>query len=1314
MTLEIPRPKEWTELEHLVLRLARDLLKDPHASYYGTQGHGQHGLDVMAEDRRPDGTGKRWVFQAKNYLKTKLQPSHLEKLKTLLLKYPHRESIDTFVVVTTSTVSPSVHDAAKELSERLRLTFRVWSWEVFSELLRTHCGAGPWLSQAERVALRERYCCWAAEQMRRARPLYPLDLRTMVPRDVRLEEVLVQRTLRLLPRQGEPHAKSPTGGRSAARGGEGGARPTSGEASKDPGGAPGLFEGTLVEWLKPGDNSRKPMVLMLAAMGTGKTVALLQAEAQLAAAARAKLTAPLPLRLRAAELVGGRIEDLLRRSSFRELDRLWADPLCEWVLLVDGLDELDGYSQQEVLQALSALRDTNNVRAVAVSCRASHDRPGLLPEAVRVELPPWSGDEAEAFLLRWEQTSQGGKLHEDVRALLASDVSLRANALCTTLLLLRAPKDEAPPEGRAWLFQPLVDDLFRKWAEARTTRDGNASGKDTSGWVELQHAFEQVALEGLEQGGFPLSRRVLESALARAQGDDMGVERALESAYQIGLVRLTEGGKWNMPLRAIAEYLAAGALRHVSDEDFTRACGQPWAGEVARLALDRRRHRPSAQNRSLRPLLQRLLKPHEGDSDEHLLRRTLVVLHSARDLGLTAADVPDLPGHLRRLLRDETSAWRRRRLGAAVRELARKGGPLWGAVWQELEPLLLSQEKRAVWLARHECDDVNEWMARLLEQDVEVRVVAIKKLARWRLLPDVQEALLSQLLDTSRGLTPNTHGEPALAAAEVLRTAPRTEALLAKLRAHLEGNDAHLAEAAAVALLPGEAETDKLLSALKSLYRHLCRLPLVLPLARAAAESHRNNPEGRGWLEQHWPQVLTGDLEDWSKEFTSSEQPCDAPTPPPSQYVQRDVLWSIIPALRDRALLEQVQARPFVQQNIAEVYSAIAEMAPEAVVDLLRRDAHYFPWEEQESLGRATLQSPELGRALVERWDKKSDALPANFPGVALEPLAARGDAEAVRVYSQWLCEAVNMHRPFPHRDSNRPFPHRDSTAALRQPAVHEAARAVALSAWREAIHGKLGIAPLGAILLCLWPSWREEQEVTAGLVEWATGEDLEKVDAALLSWMEGELPPEVIRSLYERLRHTESWPTQAPFFWRFKLPRWLAAAARAGMLKELESVLRFLAEELEPKWENLWVRYQACAYLLRLHPEEAQDLAKCAASTWPWCWGDNEELSFEDVQRLVSAAPAVWAEACLAALAQWPHQVAWPFLVMAGHLCQWLPLRSTWREKLIASTRELAAMCWHWASVGFLGPYVRIDDEAKRLLFLLGEPVQLAPPEPQ
>ena len=130
-----------------------------------------------------------------------------------------------------------------------------------------------------------------------------------------------------------------------------------------------------------------------------------------------------------------------------------------------------------------------------------------------------------------------------------------------------------------------MDDLFRKWAEAR-----GPGGRDTSGWVELRRSFEEMALRGLEQGGFPLPRRVLETALARALGDDTPVAQALDAACRLGLVRLTEDGTWDMPLRAIAEYLAAGALRRLGDEDFTRASGQPWAAEVARLALDRSWH----------------------------------------------------------------------------------------------------------------------------------------------------------------------------------------------------------------------------------------------------------------------------------------------------------------------------------------------------------------------------------------------------------------------------------------------------------------------------------------------------------------------------------------------------------------------------------------------------------------------------------------------------------------------------------------------------------------------------------------------------
>ena len=113
--------------------------------------------------------------------------------------------------------------------------------------------------------------------------------------------------------------------------------------------------------------------------------------------------------------------------------------------------------------------------------------------------------------------------------------------------------------------------------------------------------------------------------------------------------------------------------------------------------------------------------------------------------------------------------------------------------------------------------------------------------------------------------------------------------------------------------------------------------------------------------------------------------------------------------------------------------------------------------------------------------------------------LAARGDAEAVRVYSQWLSGVVHMLVPFPRRVS---------PAALRQPAIHEAARTAALAAWREAARGELGVTPLGALLLCLWPAWRDEQEVSGGAGGVGHGGGPGEGGCRAVSWMEGELPP--------------------------------------------------------------------------------------------------------------------------------------------------------------------------------------------------------------
>jgi hypothetical protein len=58
---------------------------------------------------------------------------------------------------------------------------------------------------------------------------------------------------------------------------------------------------------------------------------------------------PLPLRIRAVDLLGKRIEEFVPDMPIDKFSKLWVDPMCRWILFVDGLDEVDEQAQQEVL-----------------------------------------------------------------------------------------------------------------------------------------------------------------------------------------------------------------------------------------------------------------------------------------------------------------------------------------------------------------------------------------------------------------------------------------------------------------------------------------------------------------------------------------------------------------------------------------------------------------------------------------------------------------------------------------------------------------------------------------------------------------------------------------------------------------------------------------------------------------------------------------------------------------------------------------------------------------------------------------------------
>jgi len=1269
---QVPPPDDWRELERYVARFSRDYLHDPHASLYGRQGQGQHGLDVLARDRRPEGSSRLWAFQTKNYLARSLKPSDLEDMVKLLQGFPQWKDIDTFVVVTTAPVSTLVQDKARAFRDQLRIEFQVWSWEHFSDLLIEHCGAGPWLAQADRTRLRQQYCAKLRNELRQAAPLYPLPFRLPEAPDISLEDVLVPQVLRLAPQPG---------GLSAERRGEGGTR-----NQADPSSPPARYEGSLADWLSQAET--KPLVLVCAPMGAGKTVAILSTASELAERAARADTAPLPLRVPATQLVGAQLDAVIPRHHFDGLPQLWADPLSTWILLVDALDEVEEREQQAVLQEMTALHARRPIAAVAVTCRISHLHPRLLPEATRVELPPWREADYLEFSTRWESAQKGRPRAVPAPATGPADASMRANPLCSTLLALHGPGHEGAGSGRARLFRRLVDGLFRRWAE----------GRSAGTWEQLQEAFERVALDALEQGGHPVPRQVLEAALEQVIGGP-AVEPAIDAAeLQFGLIRQVAGDTWEFPLRSIAEYLAAGALLRRSDEEIVRAAGKPWAGEVTRLTLDRCWE--IAPERAL-GLIRRFVEDAIADAGDAFLRRTLVAAQAARDRPRASTPIAEvLAERLFVWVTDETSAWRRRRVGEEVRSLAFDGGPVWRALWSKLTPLLLARGDRASWLAEREQGNAEAWIGRLLEQDAAVRAVALSRLAEWKEYPEVQEILIWEIQDEGYAIESHAWRRPALEAAAVLRDVPHGKGMLELLQAILAFGNWLTSEAAAIALLPGEADTGLVLKTLKELVSR----NLAPPAAFEAVEDHLRAPEGRAWLEQFWPEALGPGFAAPQKLPVSLAG--NSSFPPSSHLVRQDLFWAISPALRRKEERDVLAVLPPWNLDLIQAICSAAEVTPEAGIEMLEKGGSMFiPVIAQEALGRAALRHPDIGRALVKRWRDEVDIrVPSSFPGVAMDPLAARGDPDAVQVYAEWL-----PHNPF--MMPLVPAWHPPSRGTLRQPPVMAAALAAARDSWDHATVAKpqpdgqvskLHPTALALRLRGLWPTWQEDQAIRDGLIAWSQEEDLERFNVSLQAWMDGEFPEEVALRLQERILDVNRWPSQSSFV-PFHLPIWLSAASRARILRQIEPMLKWIVSVEQPSS----LLHEATSYLILLHPEDGGLLAAHAASLRPFFSDHEWGMLPEEAERLLSAAPAAWAKACLEALRTGDRAATLPFLRMARRLWSHLSDPSL-RHELVEATRRLTDHGLPWMSMDIRRPCVRLRDAAEDLLFLMGEPVPL------
>jgi hypothetical protein len=1245
----LPLPSSWSELEHNIVWLARAMLHDPHAFLYGRQGDEQHGLDILATDRRPGGSGRRWAFQAKDFRSQKLVPGALEEMAKLLEGFPERKDLDTFIVVTTARVSTKVRDKAKELEKRLGLvTFAVWDWDQFSEHMVHHCGSGPWLAAAERDRLRDVYCGLLRREYREAGLLYPL--RIAEDPGIRLEDVLIPPIL---------HRASPHD-------------PSAGVPAGIHAPPPTLREGPLAAWLES-TTGKKSFLLVLAPMGGGKTVLVMNAVADLAEKAVASGDAPLPLRVPAAQMAGRQLDAVVAELLAEELKPLWDDPMCSWVIFVDGLDEVDEVARPIVEQQLASLMSREKIVALVVTCRETSVRPQMLSDATRLNVRPWNGRDETHFAKRWRQARESNLTVKAVRVAPTDvDTSLRENPLCCTLLAIYGPGKGGRP-SRARLFRKLTDGMFRVWAERRKGRR----------WQDLQVAFENLALATLKAGGRPIRDDVVEAVLANATASE-SVEEILEIAERtLGLIRRVGDRGWEFTYRAVAEYLAAGAVVRDATISMRELAEEPWAGEVVRLALDRQ----STQSPSrVRNSIRRMLVVDAGDDADVALRRLLVATRVGRDLGAAAGPVARaVARHVVAAATDEISAWHRRFIAQEVSALAVQAGPLWLAVWSTLKPRLLATDSRAAWLATRDDDDPAFWTKLLKEQDIAVRAVATERLARWKDQPEVLSTLVLQVFD--EGYEGGQYGAPAVHAGIALRDAPRDDLFVLMrplLVMALRAGHQFCAGGAALALSPGEAPTAVLLNALRWLAPAIHDPAVTLAIVRLGRE-----PEGRAWLGENWPDAPTDEAAPgvaWPLPvFTGNVEPL-------SYHAAADVWAMVAPALQHSEVRAQIASSA---PDLAAIHAAcaVACTAPQAALDLLKlpRDI-FFPFSAQEALGAAAVEHPEIARALIRRWrNLPPEFLRTSYPGLALDPLAGRGDAEAVQAYAEWLPLNPAM---MPLVPAYCP----PSQAALAQPGIRQVARELARRSWDEMNAGRLHGSTLVSHLYGLWPAWEEDAVVREGLIAWAEGDDKEHFDIAVRAWLNGNFPPAVARALVKWILGCGDGSIDAGASCA-EFALWLLAAERAGVLSELEPLLVAIVKEPGPSPFLL----QVAAQLVVLRPKRAVHWSAIAARAWPSPFVDLPRRGDADEALLIERAPIRWARACLTTLDSQGPGLALRFLGVARIL--WSLLRpSKLRRELLKAVRKLAEDDLLRVSGERFATSVRVANEARETLFLMGE----------
>ncbi|HEY54082.1 MAG TPA: CHAT domain-containing protein [Caldilineae bacterium] len=328
-------------------------------------------------------------------------------------------------------------------------------------------------------------------------------------------------------------------------------------------------------------------LLILGQPGSGKTNALLQLARALIAEAEHDPDAPVPVILNLSSWADKRVSiaewvvyelNLIQYGVPRDLGRQWIEN-NDLVLLLDGLDEVDGRYKQDCIEAINDFVVQHGLMGVAVCCRLDEYRNQLVQLQLRaaILLEPLTAEQIDAYF------EVVGAPLAGLRTMLEQDASLRE--LVRTPLMLHimsltyrgqpAVAPSAAPEAtiarRERLFADYVQRMYKRKMEAKKPY----SDEQTTAWLSwlaqrmIEHNQTTFLIENMQPSWLPtadwrwaymlISRLMLGLIGGLFGGLVIGMGLAphegLSHALQRGLAEGVLGGLVAGPVVAIVDML---------------------------------------------------------------------------------------------------------------------------------------------------------------------------------------------------------------------------------------------------------------------------------------------------------------------------------------------------------------------------------------------------------------------------------------------------------------------------------------------------------------------------------------------------------------------------------------------------------------------------------------------------------------------------------------------------------------------------------------------------------------------------------------